>query len=93
MLGQRIKQFVEQKESDQDPITAMYFSSYKVFTSVLDGPENYGLANDQKKAGGTIWVDNLHPTSAVHAIIANELNKMLSSIDPMKFRHELVNIS
>lgn len=83
-MERRIKQFAAEKESAGDPITAIYYSSYKVFGAILDEPESYGLENDQKKRGGTIWVDHLHPTSAIHSIVATELDSFLSSILPTK---------
>jgi phospholipase/lecithinase/hemolysin len=81
-LERKIKQFVAEKETTNSPVTAIYYSSYKVFTDILDDPESYGLGKDQSKTGGTIWVDHLHPTSAVHAIVATELDSMLTGILP-----------
>jgi hypothetical protein len=62
--------------------TCLYFSSYKVFSEILDnpGPEGYP-SEDVKKAGGSIWVDVLHATAAVHKDVARELAKFLRSVE------------
>lgn len=77
VLQQTIRKFV----SDHDAVTAIYFSSYKVFTSLLDNPQEYGLPpEDVKKYGGAFWIDHLHPTTAVHKIVAEALVNVLSEV-------------
>jgi hypothetical protein len=56
------------------PVSVFYFSSHKVFTSILDTPEVYGLSE------GTIWMDLLHPTSATHVVLGGFVMEMLSKI-------------
>ena len=67
---------------DSEAPTCLYFSSYKVFSEILDNPgaECYP-SEDVKKAGGSIWMDQLHATAAVHKGIAHELAKFLRSIE------------
>ncbi|KAG8840414.1 hypothetical protein FRB91_006115 [Serendipita sp. 411] len=80
-LERRLRTFAAEKEAAGGPITATYFSSHKVFTAFLDDPEEYGFPkSDVRRSGGEIWVDHLHPTPAVHAIIAKELDDMLNGI-------------
>ncbi|KAG8755751.1 hypothetical protein FRC14_003689 [Serendipita sp. 396] len=80
-LERRLRAFAAEKEAAGGPITAAYFSSHKVFTTFLDDPEEYGFPkSDVRRSGGEIWVDDLHPTPAVHAIIAKELDDMLNGI-------------
>jgi phospholipase/lecithinase/hemolysin len=82
-LDKAIRSFVAEKSTVDDPVTAIYFSSHKVFTALLDNPTSHGFPQgDIKKSGGSIWMDHLHPTSAVHLIVANELDGFLSSISP-----------
>lgn len=60
--------------------TLFEFSAYDTFTRILDSPESFGFNNkreDVSKAGGEIWVDMLHPTSAVHAVVAREMEEFL----------------
>ncbi|PVG02298.1 hypothetical protein CPB86DRAFT_780720 [Serendipita vermifera] len=84
-LQNKIRQFASSiSEAGRDPITVLYFSFYKVFTSILDAPEDHGFpCEDIRKKGGSIWYDNLHPTSKVHAILAAELDKFLSGVEPI----------
>ena len=62
--------------------TCLYFSSYKVFSEILDNPDAEGYpSEDVKEAGGSIWVDHLHATAAVHKDVAHELAKFLRSVE------------
>ncbi|KAG8799046.1 hypothetical protein FRC16_005929 [Serendipita sp. 398] len=80
-LQRHIRTFVTEKEAT-GPVTVLYFSSHKIFTSILDNPEEHGFPEeDINKSGGAIWVDELHPTSAVHAIFARKINVMLKKMD------------
>jgi hypothetical protein len=67
---------------DSGAPTCLYFSSYKVFSEILDNPGAEGYpSEDVKKAGGSIWVDQLHATAAVHKDVAHELAKFLRSVE------------
>jgi len=62
--------------------TCLYFSSYKVFSEILDNPGAGGYpSEDVKESGGSIWMDQLHATAAVHKDIAHELAKFLRSVE------------
>lgn len=57
------------------------FSSWSTFMSILDYPEAYGFDEDEvDEAQGPVWMDDLHPTSKVHGILAKHLNKFLTDI-------------
>lgn len=65
--------------------TVLIYSSWMTFTKVLDDPTAFGFAQeDVKKAAGSIWVDRLHPTSKMHEIIAQDMTKLLSSVESFK---------
>lgn len=65
--------------------SVLLFSSWDIFTRILDSPETFGFpATDVCKAGGAIWVDQLHPTSAVHAIIAKDVMEFLDGFTVSK---------
>jgi len=67
---------------DSGAPTCLYFSSYKVFSEILDNPGAEGYpSEDVKKPGGAIWVDHLHATAAVHGQVAHELAKFLRSVE------------
>jgi phospholipase/lecithinase/hemolysin len=52
----------------------MIYSSWDTFNALLDDPVAYGFpAEDVRKANGSIWVDHLHPTSAVHHFLARDM--------------------
>lgn len=62
--------------------TVVLFSSWNTFTRVLDDPEQYGFAGDDPvRSRGGIWVDDMHPTSAMHAVIAKEVALLIKSVD------------
>lgn len=78
VLARKIREFAA---AAGDPISALYFSSHKVFEDILNNPKSFGFPEKHvKKDGGDIWVDHLHPTSAVHAIVAAEMEKFLNSV-------------
>jgi len=84
-LEKKIRSFVAEKSTLKDPITAIYFSSYKVFTDILNHPKKHGFPQkDIQKSRGSIWMDHLHPTSAVHLFVAKELGSLLSTIPPLE---------
>ena len=72
--------------------TVFTFSSYDTFTRLLDDPEAYGLGVPpvedeeavaiEQEQDTMIWVDHLHPTSAVHLVVARELETFLRAQMP-----------
>lgn len=64
-----------------DDITALLFSSHRLFQSLLENPEVYGFeAQDAHKMGGGIWFDYIHPTSKVHDFIASDVADFLEEV-------------
>lgn len=64
--------------STHSDVTALLFSSYATFNSILDDPETYGFdPQDKHKPSGTIWHDKTHPTSKVHDLIAKDMATFL----------------
>lgn len=64
-----------------DDLTALLFSSHRLFLSLLKNPDMYGFeAQDVRKMGGDIWVDHIHPTSKVHDIVASEIAVFLAGV-------------
>ncbi|KAH7099776.1 hypothetical protein BKA62DRAFT_803101 [Auriculariales sp. MPI-PUGE-AT-0066] len=62
--------------------TVIVYSSHDTFTRILDNPTAYGFdVQDPRKRVGGILVDGLHPTTAVHKIIAEEIHKLVNSAD------------
>lgn len=59
--------------ADSPQASLFLFSSYKVVTSILDDPEEYDFSEDDVDDVGAIWLDELHLSSEVHQVIAEEL--------------------
>jgi phospholipase/lecithinase/hemolysin len=65
-------------DSHPEDITVMIYSSYDTFTRVLDDPASHGFSlDDIDKEGGAIWNDNLHPTTAMHDLVAKDMASFL----------------
>jgi len=64
----------EEFAKDYEQATVFVFSSHQVITEVLDEPVGFDFAEDDPgMGGGGIWMDDLHLTPAVHAILAERL--------------------
>ena len=78
-LGKEVKAFA----TAHPDATALLFSSYEAFDTLLDNAEQNGLkAQDRKRRGGDIWIDHIHPTSKVHDNIARRVAAFLDNIQP-----------
>ncbi|KAF8845606.1 hypothetical protein BDN67DRAFT_993291 [Paxillus ammoniavirescens] len=73
-LNERAQQFAA-KHADA---SVMIFSSWDTFSRILDDPASYGFDASEKFGG--IWVDQLHPTTKVHDILAREISKFLNDV-------------
>jgi phospholipase/lecithinase/hemolysin len=63
--------------------TVLVFSSFEVFDTILDRPEEHGFdPKDVKRSGGSVWMDHIHPTSKVHDYIARHVAAFLESVQP-----------
>lgn len=63
--------------------TVVIYSSWETFTRVLNKPVAYGfIEGDQKKRGGSIWMDHLHPTSKMHDEVAKDIATLLQGMSP-----------
>lgn len=61
--------------------TVLVWSSWRLFSDILTNPAAYGFPQeDAAKEEGAIFEDGLHPTSAVHRVIAQELLEFLSTV-------------
>ncbi|PPQ87976.1 hypothetical protein CVT25_001055 [Psilocybe cyanescens] len=77
VLGEQINRF----SSKHKDATVLRFSAFRVFEVLLDDPETFGLdPADLYRRGGSIWMDHIHPTSAVHDHIASNVADFLSEI-------------
>ena len=62
--------------------TILMFSSWDVFSEILDCPGKFGFEEvHTRRAGleGGMWMDQLHPTSRTHEILADRVKEFLDS--------------
>jgi len=76
-LRGRLLSFAE--ESKQ--ATVLLFSVHALLGKMLDTPEDFDFgADDTTTLGGAIWRDDIHLTSAVHAIVAQKFLQGLGRV-------------
>ena len=64
----------EEFAKDYEKATVFVFSSHQVLGEVLEEPLDFDFAEEDPGIGGAgIWIDDLHLTPAVHAILAERL--------------------
>ncbi len=69
--------------SAHDDATTFLYSSYSIFSRVLDRPEDYGWNSAQTQCrAGKMWVDHLHPTTAMHKIVASDFVEFMGQQKP-----------
>ncbi|KAJ6077672.1 uncharacterized protein N7446_000608 [Penicillium canescens] len=62
-----------------DSSTSLY-DSWSFFTEILNHPTGYGFDADTSCIGnGCLWWDSYHPTSAVHSLLAQDLQQVIPS--------------
>jgi len=73
----------QQFAKDHPDTTVLLFSSFEAFDTILNKPEAHGFdPGDLKRSGGSIWMDNIHPTSKVHDHLAHYLTAFLETVHP-----------
>ncbi|KIL69811.1 carbohydrate esterase family 16 protein [Amanita muscaria Koide BX008] len=76
-----LKETIKTFGSGHDDVTILLYSSFALFTTLLDNPDGYGFPpSDVRKGGGSIWFDHLHPTSRVHKFLSQDIGEFLSSV-------------
>lgn len=76
-LGKTIGAFASKHED----VTVLLYSSHATFTKILANPEKYDFRSaDARRAASSVWVDQLHPTSKVHRIVAQEVAEFLGTV-------------
>ncbi|EMD32722.1 hypothetical protein CERSUDRAFT_99099 [Gelatoporia subvermispora B] len=79
--NKHLREAVEAFSAAHPDAWAVVFSSWDTISRVLDDPVEHGFSEeDVCLAGGAIWYDYLHPTSAVHDLIAWDLAAFLAAI-------------
>lgn len=62
-------------------VTALVYDTHALFTEVLNEPEKWGFKDNLSKCHDweCIWDDDLHPTFAMHKVVAKDLAAFLIS--------------
>lgn len=70
----------EKVETDHAETSIFVFPTWELFTYIFDNPERHGFSSEDvnRGYGGKMWMDGLHPTSAIHEIIAQHVVELLS---------------
>jgi hypothetical protein len=77
MLSSYINTFA----SESSQATMLLLSAHAVLTEVLDDFVKFDFGeSDVEEAGGNIWLDEIHLTSAVHSILAERLQRTLGAL-------------
>jgi len=75
-LEASIQEFQRRHEPD---ICVLYYDAHFLFSDMLDFPSKYSIASAGK---GDFWIDDVHPTSAVHRNLAKDIRAFLDKIMP-----------
>jgi len=71
--------------TDHSDASVFLFTAWDTFTRVLDDPVAHGFkTGDTRRKGGGIWVDQLHPTSAMHEVVAQDMAIFLDGVGKPK---------
>jgi hypothetical protein len=71
-LATRFRQF-------HTDVSVLVYDVAALFSEVLDNPTKYGFRNGTSYDGeDCVWLDILHPTSAMHKVIAADVARFLS---------------
>lgn len=74
---------VETFAASHPDASVFLFSSWDSFNRALDNPTGHGLEpSDVAKPFGKVWVDYLHPGTALHRVIAKDLTRFLEGVRP-----------
>ncbi|KAI0365129.1 hypothetical protein BV20DRAFT_1102819 [Pilatotrama ljubarskyi] len=77
-----LRQAAERFHAEHPDATVLVWSAWRLSTDLLADPESFGFGQEEAaKEEGQLFEDGLHPTSALHRVIAQELLAFLSSID------------
>jgi phospholipase/lecithinase/hemolysin len=75
----RLAEFVSVFRNRHQDASVYIYDVVNLFTEVLDNPKAYGFkdASSMCPTKECIWNDDLHPTSAMHRLIAADLERFL----------------
>lgn len=63
-------------------VTVIIFPAWDLFSRILENPAVAGVSKPGNEGVEMLFVDGVHPTSAVHAKVADELEAVLLGVAP-----------
>ncbi|KAF9519030.1 carbohydrate esterase family 16 protein [Hydnum rufescens UP504] len=76
-----LSSYIRTFAAETSQATILLFSAHAVLTGVLDDFVEFDFSeSDVEEAGGGIWLDEIHLTSAVHSILAESLERALEAL-------------
>jgi hypothetical protein len=76
-----LSSYIRTFTAETSQATMLLFSAHAVLTGVLDDFVEFDFSeSDVEEAGGGIWLDEIHLTSAVHSIVAESLERELEAL-------------
>ena len=78
-LDKNVRKFVD----THPDATVFVFSSYECLARVFADPPKFGFAAEGvHQEGGPAFYDHLHPTTAIHGIVAHDIHEFLVAQAP-----------
>lgn len=79
--NQALKQKIGEWKHKYPDVDIRLFPTHGLFTDIFESPGGNGFNEEDvgRAYGGKIWMDGLHPTSAVHSLIADRLLQLYIS--------------
>lgn len=80
--NEKLRQAADAFSASHLDASVVVWSSWELFMQLLTEPQTFGFEEaDVGQEAGAIFADGLHPTTAVHEIIARELVKLFDERD------------
>lgn len=76
-----LSSYINTFAAETSQATVLLLSAHAVLTEVIDDFVEFNFSeSDIEEAGGDIWLDEIHLTSAVHSIVAEHLQRALEAL-------------
>ncbi|KAL4957082.1 hypothetical protein BDW69DRAFT_52370 [Aspergillus filifer] len=81
--NQQLQVAVDEWSEKHPESTVSIYDAWSFFTEILDHPKSYGFQDSTSMGNGKkhIWWDDLHPTSALHRLLARDVAGFLGLLE------------
>lgn len=78
-----LRQQIDDFRRAHGDVTVFFIDMCQIFNDLFDYPEKHGFATADihRTRGGNFWMDGLHPTSAVHKVIADAVHAEIRKLE------------